>query len=78
MTEDDGRARAVMMSALSQIDKVNKAYPNSMILQMFSDSKGTELVQIFKVANRAEQQRVYNIMTQIDPAQANKYEDLKS
>lgn len=78
MENDPDRGRAILMSALGQIDRVNRAYPNSMILQMFSDSKNVEIVEIFKVANRADQQKVYNIMTAIDPSKAPQYSDLKS
>lgn len=78
MESDPDRGRAILMSALGQIDRVNRAYPNSMILQMFSDSKNVELVEIFKIANRADQQKVYRIMTAIDPSKAPQYSDLKS
>ena len=77
MGADVPRARAILLSALKSILDVNKSFPNSMILRMFADSKGTEIVEIFKQADRATQRRVYKMLTQIDPSKASQYSALK-
>jgi hypothetical protein len=77
MHEDADKSRAVMLSALTTIDQVNNASRNSAIVQMFADSKRSELIEIFKGASRGQQTKVYNIMTNVDPAQASSYNDIK-
>lgn len=66
-------ARSSMMSALEVVDKVNRAYPNSMILQMFANAKANEIIDVFKQGNPSEKSRVYAIMTKLDAANASKY-----
>ena len=70
MSEDIATGKAVMMSALKDIAQVNDAYPNSMILQMFSNSKRSEILEIFKNSIKSEQRQVFQIMSTIDPAQS--------
>ncbi|NNE25424.1 MAG: DUF4835 family protein, partial [Saprospiraceae bacterium] len=77
MHEDPDRSRAIMVSALTTIEQVNNAVPNSAIVQMFADSKRTEILEIFKGASRGQQSKVYNIMVKIDPAQASQYAPIK-
>jgi hypothetical protein len=77
MTSDVPKARAIMLSSLKSVQDVDKSFPNSMILRMFADSKGAEIVEIFKQSDRATQKRVYNMLTQIDPSQASQYSALK-
>ena len=66
-------ARSSMMSALEVVDQVNRAYPNSMILQMFANAKANEIIDVFKEGNPSEKSRVYSIMTKLDAANASKY-----
>lgn len=76
MFEDVGKGRAVMISALKLIDKANKTYPNSMLVQMFSDSKNDEIVNIFLGNDRAESKQVYDIMVAVDPYRTGKFNQL--
>ena len=77
MADDADRSRAIMVSALTTIDQVNNAVPNSSVVQMFADSKRTEILEIFKGASRGQQSKVYDIMVNIDPAQASQYAPIK-
>jgi len=77
MYNDVATARAVMLQALEEIDKVNKSNPNLMILQMFANSKSSEIVEIFKESNSREKTRVYQIMTKMDAANASKYRAIR-
>lgn len=70
-------ARAVMLQALEEIDRVNKSNPNLMILQMFANAKASEIVEIFKEGSSREKTRVYQIMTKIDAANAAKYRPIR-
>lgn len=73
MHEDTDKGKVVLVEALEKIDKVNASYPNSMILQMFSNSKATELIEIFKQSTKEQKSKVIDIMTAIDAAGASKF-----
>jgi hypothetical protein len=74
--KDAARQRAVISSALTGFQDAINDYPSSMILQMFSDSKNQELVDIFSVADRGQKKKVYDIMIQCDPSRADNYKPL--
>lgn len=77
MYTDPDKSRAVMLSAITAIGDVNDAFPNSMILKLFSDTKRKEIVEIFDVASQGEKDKVYNIMTEIDPALSSEFNSLR-
>jgi len=73
MVSDTETGKATLLAALSSIDDVHKAYPNSMIVQMFSNTKAEEIIEIFKVAGREQKSKITQIMGRLDPSQASKY-----
>ncbi len=73
MAEDTNSGRAIMLQALETISKVNRSYPNSMILQMFTNAKSNEIVEIFKKGTSQEKNKVRQIMSKIDASNASKY-----
>lgn len=75
-TTDMDQARAAVLSALEDVDKVGVAYFNSMIVQMFSNAKRDELIEMFKVAPKAQRERVFQIMSKADPANATRYREV--
>ena len=77
MAYDAAKSRAIMMSAITAIEQVNKSQRNTGAIQMFCDSKREEIVEIFKGAPRGDQAKVYNIMVGLDPARAFSYSDIK-
>lgn len=74
---DIATARAVMVAALEQVRSVDQVYPNTMIVQMFSDTKSSEILEIFKRGTPQEQNTVIQIMTKIDPSNASNYRAIK-
>lgn len=74
---DVALARAVIMDALEQVRNVAQVYPNTMIVQMFSDTKSNEILEIFKRGTPQEQNTVIQIMTRIDPSNASNYRSIK-
>lgn len=76
MSADQVKAREGIMAALEDVDKVNTAYINSMILAMFANSKREELVELWKQGDLKQRQRVYEIMTKIDPVSAQRYKEM--
>jgi len=69
--------KKIMMEAIASIGKVNNSYPNSMILQMFSNAKRTEMVDIFKGATPADKNKFIQTMSKIDPASASTYRQVR-
>lgn len=72
---DQGRAN--MALAIEQLDKVNQAYPNSMIIQLYSNAKANEIIEIFKRGTLTQQDRVIQIMTKVDATNSAKYRAIK-
>jgi hypothetical protein len=67
MHSDPDKQRAILSSAITDLKVVNDAYPNSMVLYMFGDSKRLELLEIFRVADSNQKRRVYDMMITINP-----------
>lgn len=78
MSKDVDKGRLIMMNSITMVDRAYKAFPRSMIIQMFSDSKREEIIEIFRVAEKEQKRRVYDIMVAIDPARTDQYGPLKS
>ncbi|MEE9373859.1 MAG: DUF4835 family protein [Saprospiraceae bacterium] len=64
------QGKANIKSALKTIDRVNRSFRNSMLLQMFSNCKNTEILDIYINSLKPEQREIYNIMSAIDPAKS--------
>lgn len=77
MHEDVLKGRAIMASVLETLQSVENNYPNSMPIRIFCDSKSEEIVQIFLPSKSQEKKKIYKIMVDINPAQANDYVPLK-
>jgi hypothetical protein len=75
-TEPD-KSRLVLMSALSEIEQMHSSYPNSYALQLFSDTKHQEIVEIFKVGDSNQRTKVRNVMSLTSLGNANRYDELK-
>jgi hypothetical protein len=74
---DVNTGKAIMFSAIKEAAVLNNEYPNSMIIQMFSNSKRAEILEVFKNSVKSEQRRVYDIMSKLDPAQADFLKELR-
>ena len=77
MTNDRGKARAVIASNITTLDDVNRTFPNSMMLIVFGNSKREELVQLFEVAPPGQKKKIYDIMVSINPILAEALKSLK-
>ncbi|MCB0566744.1 MAG: DUF4835 family protein [Phaeodactylibacter sp.] len=74
---DVATGRAIIAAALEEIRNVDQAYPNSMIIQVFTDTKSQEILEIFKRGTPQEQNTVVQVMTRIDASNAAKYRAIK-
>ncbi len=70
--------KTAILQALEEVDKVNTAYFNCMITQMFANAKKDELVEMWKIGPKPQKDRVLQIMTKIDPANSQRYREIGS
>lgn len=77
MSDDVAKGRQALVGVLEKVGEVNQAYPNSMVVQMFNNTKSAELIEIFKRGTLAEQDRVIQIMSRIDPSNSANYRKIK-
>ncbi len=77
MAEQPDAGRAVISQALEALPDMNQTYPNTMILQMFNNAKHNEIVEIYKGGAPAERNRIVQVMTQIDPPNAQAYRSIQ-
>lgn len=73
MAENVTDGRLELLSALELLQKAHRSKPNSYVLQVFFDAKSDEIVNIFKSAFTDERKRVYNIVSEVNPANLSKY-----
>lgn len=77
MADDVEKGRGAIKTALEAIVGVTKSYPNSMIVQMFANSKANEIIEIYKMSPQEERSSISQILSGLDPANANRYRVLR-
>ncbi|MBU6340132.1 MAG: DUF4835 family protein [Bacteroidetes bacterium] len=70
------QAKTNVFNALEEVDKVNSAYFNSMIIQMFANAKRDEVVEMWKIGSKDQRERIMQIMTKMDPANGGRYREI--
>lgn len=73
MNDDVNVSRAIMTQGIEALEGVNRTYPNSMILQVFSNTKSDEIIEIYKGGAATEKTTVTRVMERIDPTRASEY-----
>lgn len=76
MYNEPDKSRAVILSALTSIGQCNLDSPNGYLTQIFSDAKKDEIIEIFKVADKGQKEKVKAIMSGIDISRKRDYEVL--
>ena len=77
MAEQPDQGRAIITQYLDNIQDVYQNYPNSMILQMFLNSKSKEIIEIFKRGISTEKDKAIRIMSRIDATNASEYRQIR-
>lgn len=65
-----------VFKALQTVDATNQSNPNSMWVQIFSDAKKDEILELFQVADFNTKRQVYSIMVKLDGTRAEAYRSL--
>ena len=76
MAKDIISGRAMVLEALMMLQKVQQEKPLSFTMQLFFYAKSDELVSLFKGAPSDEKTKVINLLNEIDPSNANKYQKI--
>lgn len=77
MSSDVNIGRALMLEAIEAVTQVNQTYPNAMIVQMFTNAKSDEIVEIYKQGTPTEKNRIVQSMSRIDGSNASKYRAIR-
>ncbi|MDA3819348.1 MAG: DUF4835 family protein [Candidatus Delongbacteria bacterium] len=70
----EGRAR--VEDAIMELKDVHNKRPGSFLMSIFVDTKSDEIVDIFSEAFPDQKNRVVQVMEEIDPANASKYQKI--
>tara|TARA_Y100000991_G_scaffold194384_1_gene162995 strand:- start:2549 stop:3493 length:945 start_codon:yes stop_codon:yes gene_type:complete len=77
MHDDNENGREFITESIETLRKVKQINPTSFILQIFFNAKADEISSIYSNAFQDEKNRIYKLLTQIDPANINKYNKIK-
>lgn len=77
MYENSTAGRAIVLEALNSINELKRTYPTAMILQMFSDAKSGEIIEIFKPAPSTQKNKLIQLMTRVDGSRAAQYRAIR-
>jgi len=73
MIDKPDQSRQVILQCLKEIKTADKHLPNTILKISFFDAKADELVSIFKKAQPAVKNEAYNLLTEINPTNTEKY-----
>jgi hypothetical protein len=76
MSQNVENGREEIKALLTTLQKVARAKPNSMLLNLFFSAKNEELIGLFSGALPNEKQAIIQILTEIDPGNSNKYQQI--
>lgn len=76
MFENPENARKTILASLKYLQTVKKARPGLLILQVVSDAKRDELVNIFSEATVTEKNEAVTILKEIDPSNTMTYQKI--
>jgi hypothetical protein len=76
MTTDDQKARAGVLTALTDMDNINQESPGTAIRQFFFQGKSTELGNLFAKASMSDKARALDLLQRLDVSNINKYKQL--
>ncbi len=73
---DMAKGRQIILTALQNLDKIQRARPGSLNLQMFLTGKSNELVNIFSQSETKEKNEAVSILKKLDPSNSSIYQEI--
>lgn len=77
LAENSSKGKAAILGLLPELQKVDRLKQGAMLTQLFFTAKADELTNILQTVTPAEKINAYQVLSQLDPANAGKYELLK-
>ena len=74
--DNPATARTNVGNALDKLDKAFRDNPNNVLLTMFLQAKGDEIVSIFAGGDQADKVKAVTILKRLDPANGSKYDKI--
>ena len=74
MSEKPDQGRAAILNALQHLQTVHSTYPTCFFLQLITEAKRDEIINVFSEGEQKEKTQAVNIMKQIDPSQSSRYD----
>lgn len=78
LQDDPAKGAKKIISLLSDLKQLDKQKVGSIFPNMYLSAKADELVNIISLTDPQEKIKAYNLLSEIDPANLNKYEALKT
>ena len=72
--DNQEKARQVVIESLKNVKKVTQVKPGSELVRLFFEAKSDELTGIFTQGSPADKQAAYNLLSEIDPYNLQKYD----
>lgn len=76
MYEEPEKGRAAILETLSYLQQVKQSRPSLLVLQIISDSKRDEFVNIFSEGAPTEKSNAVKLLNEIDPSNAMSYQKI--
>ncbi|OIP82464.1 MAG: DUF4835 domain-containing protein [Porphyromonadaceae bacterium CG2_30_38_12] len=76
MSVNVSNARAKIAAGLPLLREANRARPSAVIIATFLDAKNDELINIFSKATDKEKKDAVEILTDVNPTQSERYENI--
>ncbi|MDI1234994.1 MAG: DUF4835 family protein [bacterium] len=77
MHKDVTKGRDAIFKSLEDFQELARIFPNSMLVKVFFNAKYKELIEIFKEAPTAEQNKAVDLLSRMDPANKLFYDKIK-
>lgn len=78
MADGAQEARKAVLNLLPLLQKIDRLAQGAVFNQVFFSAKSDELIGICSGLGPQERMQAYNILAEVDPANANKYESLRN
>lgn len=77
LAENSSKGKVAILGLLPELQKVDRLKQGAMLTQLFFTAKADELANVLQTVTPAEKTNAYQVLSQLDPANAGKYELLK-
>jgi len=77
MHQDTEEGQKIMSKCIDQFSQVQKNYPNNSIIPAMLSTKSAEIIEVFKMADRNSKTKLFQTLSQMDPANVQKYSVLR-